>query len=150
MIEEHLIVEDASRKQEQSSVPPPHGDPAIGSEKDLTKINQKLVKIFGSDHGPRPITIEQYKKRNSIQNVAPPVPKKRRGGKLVAARQEISNLKRLVKLAKNADEKLRFLRMVKEAQLKEKARRKEKNIKKDPILDKLFDNLFKLEEQHKI
>ena len=50
-------VEDPTRKEEQSPVPPPHGDPAIGSKKDLTKINQKLEKIFGSDHGPRPITI---------------------------------------------------------------------------------------------
>ena len=135
-------VEDSSRNEEHSSVHSPHGDPAIGSKKDLTKINQKLEKIFGSDHGPRPITIEQYKKRNSIQNVAPPVTKKRRGGKLVAARQEISNLKRLVKLANTAEEKLRFIRMVREAQHKEKERRKEKSMQKDPILDNLFNNFF--------
>ena len=72
------LVEDSSRNEEQSSVHPPHGDPAIGSKKDLTKINQKLEKIFGSDHGPRPITREQYKKRNSIQNVAPPDSKEKK------------------------------------------------------------------------
>ena len=58
-------------------------------------------------------------------------------------------MKRLVKLTKDAEEKLKFFKDGKGSSLKiEDIKKKIK--KKGPVLDTLFNNLFKLGEKHEL
>ena len=79
-------------------------------------MKTRLEELFGPDHGPRPITIEEYRNRSKpiITPKNNPI-KKKRAGKLNAARIKITNLKRLVKLSTTIEEQFLFSRQLKQA-----------------------------------
>ena len=119
------------------TIHPPHGDPADSkseSSDKATKVKRlktRLEELFGPDHGPRPITIEEY--RNKSKHIITPKNnpiKKKRGGKLNAARCKIGNLKRLIGLAITPEEKIVFIRQLRAAKIEEKQRLKVKRQKK--------------------
>ena len=133
---------------------PLHGDPADTNKSVTTKtpskteaINRKLEQLFGSDHGPKPISIETYRKRGKTHDRIETKTIKKRGGKLNAARCKIGNLKRLIKLVIALEEKIVFIRQLRAAKLEEKQRLKDKRQKKDDVMDNMFTNLFRLGEQ---
>ena len=125
---------------------PPHGDPAKFSDEKRRILDDKLKNLFGEYYGPKPISIEEYKKKNGPLNYnSTDVPvKKLRGGIAARTRREVGELKRLVRVAVTAEEKLYFVRKIQEIRRQEKNRIIEKNKSKDPKMDELFKKLFEL------
>ena len=139
-----------SVKTTHTSSLPPHGDPAKFSDEKRRKveIDAKLITIFGENYGPKPISIQDYLKKNGPLNSTPAsIPIKRlRGGIAARKRREIGELKRLTKIAISAEEKIYFIRKIQEIKKGEKDRVAAKN-NKDPIMDKMFNKLFELADK---
>ena len=128
---------------------PPHGDPAKFSDEKRRKLDAKLKTIFGEDYGPKPISIENYLKKNGPLNRNPasiPI-KKLRGGIAARRRREVGELKRLIKIAISAEEKIHFVRKIQEIKKQEKDRVAAKNKNEDPIMDEMFNKLFELADK---
>ena len=149
-----VLKSNINDKANAQRIHPPHGDPADSkseSSDKATKVKRlktRLEELFGPDHGPKPITIQEYRSRNKqITTPKNNTIKKKRGGKLNAARCKIGNLKRLIGLAITPEEKIVFIRQLRAAKIEEKQRLKAKKHKKDDIMDNMFNNLFRIGEQ---
>ena len=129
---------------------PLHGDPADQRTRSLDstnikKLDEKLKAIFGEGYGPRPISIENYRRRG-IKTVQQQKKKKGpRGGKAAAARAEIGNLKRVIRITSNIEQKNILIQQLKKRTKEEKERVKDKSLDKN--IDSMFNNLFKLAEK---
>ena len=74
-----VLKSNINDKANAQRIHPPHGDPADTNKSVTTKthsktevISRKLELLFGPDHGPKPISIETYRKRGKTHDKIEP------------------------------------------------------------------------------
>lgn len=90
----------------------------INTDREFNRVFKNLLALSEKHIGPKPITIEQYRRRNKPPTPREPTPveepkKKTRGGKKQKLRRDRAELHRIIAVTRDLESRKRLLRKLK-------------------------------------